>query len=162
MDSESFFVRVHGIAGKLKQAIARGVRPFGADEHGFRLKPPLSEAEVAAFELCHGVKLAEGYRAFLTHVADGWAGPAYGLFPLAETVHRQPRSGTLVLCDEGCGYRHFLVLTGPERGQMWLDATVGDDGYHPLGVDFLEWYERWLDDALAGKSGTWWLRPSGT
>jgi hypothetical protein len=39
---------------------------------------------------------------------------------------------------------------------MWLDATVSDAGYLP---DFLQWYERWLESALAGGKGTWWLQP---
>jgi hypothetical protein len=68
--------------------------------------------------------------------------------------------GTLVLCHEGCGYLHLLVVSGVARGQMWLDATVSDGGYVPLGVGFLDWYEKWLDNALAGGSGTWWLSES--
>jgi hypothetical protein len=65
-------------------------------------------------------------------------------------------TGTLVLCHEGCGYLHLLVVSGPARGYTWLDATVSDGGYVPLGVSFLEWYERWLDSALAGTNGNWW------
>ena len=68
------------------------------------------------------------------------------------------QAGTLVLCHEGCGYLHLLVVTGPTRGQMWLDAQCSDGGIVPLGVDFLDWYERWLDDTLAGGHGTWWLQ----
>jgi hypothetical protein len=41
---------------------------------------------------------------------------------------------------------------------MWLDSTVSDGPYAPLGVGFFDWYELWLDDVLAGGSGTWWLR----
>jgi hypothetical protein len=40
---------------------------------------------------------------------------------------------------------------------MWLDATVSDGGYVPLCNGFLDWSERWLDSALAGGDGTWWL-----
>jgi hypothetical protein len=43
---------------------------------------------------------------------------------------------------------------------MWLDATVSDGGYVPLNVDFLEWYEKWLDNALAGGDGVWWMNES--
>lgn len=69
-------------------------------------------------------------------------------------------AGTLVLCHEGCGYLHLLIVSGSARGQMWLDATVSDGGYVPLEVGFLDWYERWLDDALAGGEGTWWMSES--
>lgn len=75
------------------------------------------------------------------------------------------RSGTLVLSDEGCGHLHFLVVTGPARGTMWIDSRGSDQGFIPLHVTFLEWYERWLDDVLAGGRGSWWLgrsvHPSG-
>jgi SMI1 / KNR4 family (SUKH-1) len=74
-------------------------------------------------------------------------------------------AGTLALCHEGCGYLHFLVVTGPARGQMWLDGRGSDQGFFPLGVSFLDWYERWLDSTLAGGDGVWWMtRPteSGT
>jgi hypothetical protein len=79
-----------------------------------------------------------------------------------ESVARKLRetTGTLVLCHEGCGYLHFLVVSGPARGQMWRDGTVSDGGYLPLDVGFLEWYERWLDSALAGGDGVWWMSES--
>jgi len=65
-------------------------------------------------------------------------------------------AGTLTLCHEGCCYEHFLVVTGPGRGQMWLNGRAGDFGFSPMGVDFLGWYERWLDSTLAGGDGIWW------
>jgi hypothetical protein len=70
-------------------------------------------------------------------------------------------TGTLTLCHEGCGYLHLLVVTGRARGQMWLDGTVSDGGYVPLEVDFLDWYEQWLDNALAGGDGLWWMSEPG-
>jgi hypothetical protein len=66
-------------------------------------------------------------------------------------------AGTLALCHEGCGYLHFLVVTGPARGQMWLDGRCSDQGFSPMGVSFLDWYERWLDSTLAGGNGVWWM-----
>jgi len=62
-------------------------------------------------------------------------------------------AGTLALCDEGCGYIHFLVCTGPTRGDMWIDAAVSDGGFVPLRCGFMDWYERWLDDVIAGGDG---------
>jgi len=40
---------------------------------------------------------------------------------------------------------------------MWMDATVSDNGYLPLEVGFLDWYEKWLDNAPVGGDGVWWL-----
>lgn len=199
------------IAEKLRQAREQGAQPFGAEKHGMRLRPPLAPDDVAAVEARLGVALPEDYRAFVTRVGDGGAGPAYGVFPLADALHRSgvdrvpallrlpyrhveryepeeddewnafwdrvaaggvgeaekrewallERRGALELCDEGCGYLHFLVVTGPARGTMWNDGRGSGFGFAPLGVTFLEWYERWLDDVLAGGRGTWWMRVKG-
>jgi hypothetical protein len=55
---------------------------FGADGHGFRLLPALTESEVAEAESQFGVTLPLDYRSFLSTVSAGGAGPYYGLFPL--------------------------------------------------------------------------------
>lgn len=60
--------------------------------------------------------------------------------------------GAVRLCDEGCGIRVWLVVTGSERGRMWrcdeadLHPLRGDDG-SPL--DFADWYLSWLAAAQA-------------
>ncbi|WP_017601774.1 SMI1/KNR4 family protein [Nocardiopsis lucentensis] len=57
-------------------------------------------------------------------------------------------SGALCLNHAGCGHCHWLVVTGPERGSMWVDG-FSDDGFRPLGtpgarVGFADWYLSWL------------------
>ncbi|PSB49475.1 hypothetical protein C7B80_01660 [Cyanosarcina cf. burmensis CCALA 770] len=188
---------------------------FGVEGHRFLLHQPLEVPDVERFEAKYQVKLPVGYRAFITQVANGGAGPAYGMFslecalrcrltespidvvpddilkfPFQHTSADNPArddeviamfeqadpgeitldeldqyqlyllyltAGTLALCHEGCGYLHRLVVSGPTRGQMWLDGEVSEQGYYPLGVSFLEWYEKWLDDVIAGGRGTWWF-----
>src|SRR5262249_42930727 len=76
----------------------------------------------------------------------------------SERAYLYQTTGTLVLCHEGCGYLHLLVVTGPARGRMWFDGRCSDQGLSPLGVGFLDWYERWLDSTLAGGDGLWWLK----
>jgi hypothetical protein len=196
------------VSGKLGLARQRGLRPFGFDSHGFRLEPPVPEQEVQAFERRYAISLPREYRAFVTQVSGGGAGPAYGLVAFQETATadapevRQrvvaqefrfltaynPRedpalrdfwareasgeldakeaarrlavdiAGTLVLCDEGCGILHLLVVSGAAKGQVWIDSTADDRGYVPLEVGFLDWYERWLDHLLEGGDGVWWLQ----
>jgi hypothetical protein len=53
--------------------------------------------------------------------------------------------GQLYLGTDGCGINWALVVTGSERGRVWL---VADEGAMPCDppADFLAWYERWLDD----------------
>ena len=44
--------------------------------------------------------------------------------------YRLLAAGTVPLCHEGCGYYHRLVITGPTRGEMWLDGRVSDGGFY--------------------------------
>lgn len=59
--------------------------------------------------------------------------------------------GTVPLADEGCGHYALLVVTGPERGNVWMDSRGSDEGISPVTdargnhVTFAEWYMTWLD-----------------
>jgi hypothetical protein len=55
---------------------------FGSTVHDYIVNPPISEDAVAQFEAEHRIALPHDYRAFLTTVGNGGAGPAYGLFEL--------------------------------------------------------------------------------
>lgn len=66
--------------------------------------------------------------------------------------------GALFICDYGDGITFLLVVKGKERGNIWVDDRVGDNGaIQPVAAetapdsrtDFLTWYERWLDVGLA-------------
>jgi hypothetical protein len=195
MSGAAVDARVERIAKKLRTAVRGKFQPFGVELHAFRRRRRLTERQVATFERRYSVKLPSEYRAFVTRVANGGAGPAYGLYSLAEAITKEPRgrvpddflrtpfphadaynpsesgeieedeeddgdlyqtAGTLVLCHEGCGILHLLVVTGRARGQMWVDDRCNDQGLYPLEVRFLDWYERWLDSTLAGGDGVWW------
>ncbi|KAB2350283.1 SMI1/KNR4 family protein [Actinomadura rudentiformis] len=53
-------------------------------------------------------------------------------------------TGSLPISHEGCGYIVRLVVTGPERGNLWQDARCSDAGIHPLCTSFHPWYNAWL------------------
>ena len=83
------------IQQKLAQAKAadKNLEVFGADAHKYHLNPPVSEAEVLAFEKKYGVQLPECYRAFMLTVGDAKAkksdfiaGPYYGLYAFGTSV----------------------------------------------------------------------------
>jgi HEAT repeat protein len=74
--------RVHRILQKLEQVRAGNLSCFGSEKHQFRLNPPLTEAELQAFEAQHEVRLPADYRTFLQYAGNGGAGPYYGLYPL--------------------------------------------------------------------------------
>ena len=57
---------------------------FGASKHQHQLNPVVKESALADFEKRHGVKLPTDYRQYLLEIADGGAGPFYGLYSLDE------------------------------------------------------------------------------
>ena len=81
--------QLHRIQQKLSQAkeADKNLEVFGADAHQYHLNPPVSEAEVLAFEEKYGVSLPEDYRAFVQTIGDANAQkldtmvwPYYGLY----------------------------------------------------------------------------------
>ena len=87
--------QLHRIQQKLAQAKAadKDLQVFGADAHKYHLNPPVSEAEVLAFEKKYGVQLPECYRAFMLTIGDAKtkksdfiAGPYYGLYAFGTSL----------------------------------------------------------------------------
>lgn len=87
--------QLHRIQQKLAQAKAadKDLQVFEADAHKYHLNPPVSEAEVLAFEKKYGVQLPECYRAFMLTIGDAKAkksdfiaGPYFGLYAFGTSV----------------------------------------------------------------------------
>ena len=87
--------QLHRIQQKLSQAkeADKNLEVFGADAHQYHLNPPVSEAEVLAFEKKYGVQLPECYRAFMLTIGDAKAkksdfiaGPYFGLYAFGTSV----------------------------------------------------------------------------
>ena len=62
-------------------------------------------------------------------------------------------NGAFPICHQGCAYRNYLVVSGPERGHVWLDARAGDGGIGPESkngerMSFADWYLDWLSKPL--------------
>ena len=83
------------IQEKLAQAknADKDLEVFGADAHQYHLNPPVSEAEVFAFEKKYGVQLPECDRTFMLTIGDAKAkksdfiaGPYFGLYPFGTSV----------------------------------------------------------------------------
>ncbi len=74
-------------------------------------------------------------------------------------------NGAISICHLGCALRQWLVVTGPEAGNVWCDDRADYKGLHPLQAKgrqrttFFEWYRDWLDEVL-GKVRLWDERTS--
>ncbi|MFJ7280938.1 SMI1/KNR4 family protein [Kitasatospora sp. NPDC098663] len=132
---------------------------FGAKDHGYRLHPPLAEKAVRSFEREHGVRLPESYRGFLTDVADGGAGPHYGLFRLTDRLAEE--DAVYDLREEGrtpgflaTPFPYAQACPGPGRagsadysvsGTLVI-AEAGSGEFHRLVVTGRSAGQVWSDD----------------
>ncbi len=85
-------IRIQQKLAQAKEA-DKNLEVFGADAHQYHLNPPVSEAEVLAFEQKYGVQLPECYRVFMLTIGDAKAkksdfiaGPYFGLYAFGTCV----------------------------------------------------------------------------
>jgi hypothetical protein len=133
---------------------------FGAAQHRYELRPPLSEARLLEIEAASGCRLPPDYRDFLLELGDGGAGPYYGLVPLDQPAQLAqlpgafqppgrdaapaPWRGVALLSHLGCGYlAHLVVDDGPHRGEVWLDLGSVAPATR-IAPHFLAFYTGWL------------------
>lgn len=68
--------------------------------------------------------------------------------------------GILFIGNQGCTYYHGIVLNGKHRGKV---VNLDSDSQKPQFTyedNFLDWYERWLDEVISGdlmKDGPSWF-----
>ncbi|MEV4088530.1 hypothetical protein AB0J43_50550 [Nonomuraea fuscirosea] len=64
--------------------------------------------------------------------------------------------GTLEIAGHGCSLVTQLTVAGPARGRLFnLDHEGPLGPYVVEDADFLAWYERWLDETVAGYDVGW-------
>ena len=106
------------IQRKLSQAKAadKDLEVFGASSHKYHLNPPVSEAEVLAFEKKYGVSLPEDYRAFVQTIGDAnaqkletIAGPYYGLYAFGTQVDDLLYEGSEINLKAHCALSHDMT-----------------------------------------------------
>ncbi len=55
--------------------------------------------------------------------------------------------GSFDICHHGCGIYEFLIISGNERGRIWVNHS--GECILPIKHSFLEWYEDWLDEYIS-------------
>ncbi len=125
------------------------------------------------------------YSEWLTWFANGGVGPDNGIYPLSDwdviygqrvsTVrldrpfpYTEPfhpddeddshRDGTVTLAWSG-NYEHFLVVTGPCAGEVWVDDRGNDAGFYPfeaqgMRLGFYDWVDSWITRAFRELNGS--------
>ena len=94
-----------------------------------------------------------------TRLFDGHWRETLGLAPPDGDVWNI--AGAFMICEYGCAHDGYLAVTGDLRGSVWCT-----DGYtfrpwtgEPGRLDFLSWYEAWLDEWLAPGALERWAAP---
>jgi len=119
-------------------------RVFGSQAHAYRLRPTLSESDLAAFESTNRIRLPDDYRRFLAIICNGEAGPYYGLAPLFAGSRDLSRPFPLTmatneLTDADCERPNSLTTRA-----CWRFATRGAPS-PPI------WWSTGLPTARSGK-----------
>jgi len=68
----------------------------------------------------------------------------------------EPFQGAIAIADQGCAYYATLVTAGAARGRVMYVSLDGGAPFFPADIDFLSWYERWLDELVAGFRHFWY------
>lgn len=86
-----------------------------------------------------------------TRYAQGWWDDFWG-----PDDRPDPLQGTLAVVHHGCTSYTQLVVSGPGHGRLVnVDLNGVPAPYVLEDEDFLSWYERWLNELLAGYDVTW-------
>lgn len=92
---------------------------------------------------------------------DDWDAPADFPDPDDRYYSDDVMQGAMPISTVGCGVSYWLVISGPARGQIWLDSRIDHNGIEPVFDDddefatFGTWYDQWLHEE-ADKLGVAW------
>jgi len=129
------------IQQKLAQAKVadKDLEVFGASSHKYHLNPPVSEAEVLAFEEKYGISLPKDYRAFVQTIGDAnaqkletMAGPYYGLSAFGTQVDDLLYEGSEIYLKAPCALSPDMTQEEWETLSAPLETDeeeLEEDGY---------------------------------
>lgn len=89
------------------------------------------------------------------------SGPAYDDLDMPDDAFEAEEAklygGLLRICDQGCAIAAALVMNGPNSGRVVNVSAEGTKPQFAYEANFLDWYERWLDEVISGIA----LQPGG-
>lgn len=154
-------LRYENVVAVLEQArrIDRNCELFGASTHQYRLNPPLDAAAVHSVEEQYHFTFPEDYFRFITQVANGGAGPDYGLMPFEESLMSGTYDGyrDAYLCSLGTPFSPRPMTPGEAESSSFAqdayereprnfflyekeeDALCDTDGFFVLGTHGCQW-----------------------
>ncbi|MCQ4085685.1 SMI1/KNR4 family protein [Saccharibacillus sp. JS10] len=167
-------------------------KEFGAKRHRYESYLPLEQEQIEIFEAQTQVTLPQEFAEFLKGVGNGGAGPYHGireldlesspellqqdclLSPKMTRKHWQALiaysqdhklelyGGMLGIGSMGWTFEMMLVLNGPYRGRVVYIDHNEQIPFFTYEANFLEWYERWLDEVIGGYDLGWFAtKPAG-
>ena len=74
---------------------------------------------------------------------ERWIWEAEGSNEISKNLYTGVCNGNIVLVDLGCGQTWNIIISGQERGQMWLFSDLGIAPCSPKR-NFLSWFEDWI------------------
>lgn len=130
---------------------------FGAAFHGYKLNDVCSEKEIKDFEDRFGCVLPADYKAFLTKVGNGGAGPGYGVFALG-------------YMDRNFGFEQWdsdfvnpdkrFKFTGPYNDTSMLYRGAPEKAGFPDPEEYEAEYEKWLEENSEDLELEYWVEHS--
>ena len=160
------------------KGVDRQCQAFGADVHGYALRHSLARADLEKVERKVG-PLPDALREFYVQVADGVAGPYYGLFPAAELsgyrpLDQYPGIEALRQAALDAGWKEDARPLLPPREVLAGLISIIDEGcgrevclvangtaagrvayleangyFIETDITLVQLYERWLDNELS-------------
>jgi len=87
------------------------------------------------------------------HDVSGWSDDKLGDDAMDDEDEEYP--GLLNIGEQGCSYETMLMITGDYRGKVIYIDLDSQKTFFTYEANFLDWYERWLDETIAGYDSSW-------
>ncbi|MDR1794144.1 MAG: hypothetical protein LBR25_01940 [Erysipelotrichaceae bacterium] len=163
---------------RIKEKLPKTKEYILADNHlewdwVYEFPLPAREEEIVKTEERLKIAIPAALRAYYGGIANGGPGPGYGMYPLdklwviegyelsqdplpqcktlMKRLSRKEGNSYQALCflTQGDAYDVSCLLEGPDQGKIVMSC---DEEPYLMAADenFLDWYERWIDEMLAG------------